>query len=404
MDKEKRIDELIEIINELNYYYYTLDNPKVSDREYDQLYDELVALEEETGIIRDYSPTQRVGGPILEGFEKHTHLGRLWSLDKCQTFEELENWDKRVRRLINEYNSNHGEKLPEPTYILEYKFDGLTINLTYRDGHLVQGATRGNGLEGEAILEQLKTIKSIPMTIPFKGTMEVQGEGVMPLSALEEYNKTAAEPLKNARNAAAGALRNLDTKITAERRLKAYFYNVGYIEGRTFSSHRKVLDFIKENRLPVFDYAKSFDDIRDLIEEINRLEFERQTLDVLTDGLVIKIDDIRTREVLGFTNRFPRWAMAYKFEAEETSTRLIGVEWNVGRTSKVTPTAILEPVEIGGVTVRRATLNNYDDVLRKGVKINSRVLIRRSNDVIPEILGTLEEDIETYEIEKPTHC
>jgi DNA ligase (NAD+) len=404
LDKEKRIDELIEIINELNYYYYTLDNPKVSDREYDQLYDELVALEEETGIIRDYSPTQRVGGPILEGFEKHTHLGRLWSLDKCQTFEELENWDKRVRRLINEYNSNHGEKLPEPTYILEYKFDGLTINLTYRDGHLVQGATRGNGLEGEAILEQLKTIKSIPMTIPFKGTMEVQGEGVMPLSALEEYNKTAAEPLKNARNAAAGALRNLDTKITAERRLKAYFYNVGYIEGRTFSSHRKVLDFIKENRLPVFDYAKSFDDIRDLIEEINRLEFERQTLDVLTDGLVIKIDDIKTREVLGFTNRFPRWAMAYKFEAEETSTRLIGVEWNVGRTSKVTPTAILEPVEIGGVTVRRATLNNYDDVLRKGVKINSRVLIRRSNDVIPEILGTLEEDIETYEIEKPTHC
>lgn len=404
MDKEKRIDELIEIINELNYYYYTLDNPKVSDREYDQLYDELVALEEETGIIRDYSPTQRVGGPILEGFEKHTHLGRLWSLDKCQTFEELENWDKRVRRLINEYNSNHGEKLPEPTYILEYKFDGLTINLTYRDGHLVQGATRGNGLEGEAILEQLKTIKSIPMTIPFKGTMEVQGEGVMPLSALEEYNKTAAEPLKNARNAAAGALRNLDTKITAERRLKAYFYNVGYIEGRTFSSHREVLDFIKENRLPVFDYAKSFDDIRDLIEEINRLEFERQTLDVLTDGLVIKIDDIKTREVLGFTNRFPRWAMAYKFEAEETSTRLIGVEWNVGRTSKVTPTAILEPVEIGGVTVRRATLNNYDDVLRKGVKINSRVLIRRSNDVIPEILGTLEEDTETYEIEKPTHC
>lgn len=404
MDKEKRIDELIEIINELNYYYYTLDNPKVSDREYDQLYDELVALEEETGIIRDYSPTQRVGGPILEGFEKHTHLGRLWSLDKCQTFEELENWDKRVRRLINEYNSNHGEKLPEPTYILEYKFDGLTINLTYRDGHLVQGATRGNGLEGEAILEQLKTIKSIPMTIPFKGTMEVQGEGVMPLSALEEYNKTAAEPLKNARNAAAGALRNLDTKITAERRLKAYFYNVGYIEGRTFSSHREVLDFIKENRLPVFDYAKSFDDIRDLIEEINRLEFERQTLDVLTDGLVIKIDDIKTREVLGFTNRFPRWAMAYKFEAEETSTRLIGVEWNVGRTSKVTPTAILEPVEIGGVTVRRATLNNYDDVLRKGVRINSRVLIRRSNDVIPEILGTLEEDTETYEIEKPTHC
>lgn len=404
MKEEKRINELIEIINDLNYHYYTLDNPKVSDKEYDLLYDELVRLENETGIVHENSPSQRVGGHILDRFEKHSHLGRLWSLDKSQSYDELRAWDQRVKRLINDYNNISENKLPKPSYIMEYKFDGLTVNLTYNNGVLVQGATRGNGAVGEGILEQLKTIKSIPYNIDYKGTIEIQGEGIMPLSALEKYNETADEPLKNARNAAAGALRNLDTAATARRNLGAYFYNIGYIEGRDFSSHREVLDFLRENRLPVFHYAKAFDKIEDLIEEIERQKDERNTLDILTDGLVIKIDDIRTREVLGFTNRFPRWAIAYKFEAEEISTKLLEVNWNVGRTAKVTPTAVLEPVEIGGVTVRRATLNNYDDILRKGVRINSRILIRRSNDVIPEILGTLESDEETFEIEKPNHC
>ncbi len=404
MDDEKRIDELIEIINDLNYHYYTLDDPKVSDKEYDLLYDELVHLEKKTGVIHPYSPTGRVGGELVDKFEKHTHLGRLWSLDKSQNEGELINWDNRVKKIINEYNLSNEDKLPNPKYIVEYKFDGLTINLTYKDGFLVQGATRGNGTIGEAILPQLKTIKSIPMKIDFKGTMEVQGEGLMPLSALEEYNKTASEPLKNARNAAAGALRNLDSKVTAERNLTAYFYNVGYIEGKTFDNHRSILEFLKENRFPVFPYAKEFERIEDVIKEIEVIKEERHKLDLLTDGLVIKVDDIRTREVLGYTNRFPRWAIAYKFEAEETTTKLLEVVWNVGRTSKVTPTALLEPVEIGGVTVRRATLNNYDDIERKGVRINSRVLIRRSNDVIPEILGTVETDEETFEIEKPTQC
>ncbi|CAK7086614.1 NAD-dependent DNA ligase LigA [Tissierella sp.] len=404
MDNEKRIDELIEIISDLNYHYYTLDDPKVSDKEYDLLYDELVKLERETGIIHPYSPTQRVGGELVDKFEKHIHLGKLWSLDKSQNEGELISWDNRVRKSIKEYNLSNEDKLPNPKYIVEYKFDGLTINLTYKDGLLVQGATRGNGIIGEAILPQLKTIKSIPLKIDFKGTMEVQGEGLMPLSVLEEYNKVASEPLKNARNAAAGALRNLDSKITAERNLTAYFYNVGYIEGKTFQKHTEVLEFLKENRLPVFPYAKEFESIEDIIKEIEVIKEVRHKLDLLTDGLVIKIDDMRTRTVLGYTNKFPRWAIAYKFEAEETTTKLLEVVWNVGRTSKVTPTAILEPVEIGGVTVRRATLNNYDDIERKGVKINSRVLIRRSNDVIPEILGTLKTDDETFEIEKPTHC
>ena len=404
MENEKRIEELIDKINDLNYHYYTLDEPKVSDKEYDQLYDELVELEHRFEIIHPYSPTQRVGGEILKGFEKHDHLGRLWSLAKSQNEGELISWDNRVRKSIDDYNSSNLDKLPQPTYVLEYKFDGLTINLTYENGHLVQGATRGNGATGEGILAQLRTIKSIPLTVDFKGTMEIQGEGLMPLSALEEYNKTALEPLKNARNAAAGALRNLDTKITSERNLIGYFYSVGYIQGKDFKDHMEILEFLKANKFPVFPYAKKFTNIEDLIEEIEIIKDQRMTLDVLTDGLVIKVDDIRTREVLGYTNRFPRWAIAYKFEAEETTTKLLEVVWNVGRTAKVTPTALLEPVEIGGATVRRATLNNYDDIERKGVRINSRVLIRRSNDVIPEILGTVDTDEETFEIEKPTHC
>ena len=401
---EKRIEELIQEINDLNYHYYTLDDPKLSDKEYDLLYDELLELEDRSGIVHPYSPTQRVGGEIIKGFEKHNHLARLWSLAKSQSVEELISWDNRVRKSIDDYNESNLEQLPQPTYILEYKFDGLTINLTYENGHLVQGATRGNGATGEGILAQLRTIKSIPLTVDFKGTMEIQGEGLMPLSALEEYNKIALEPLKNARNAAAGALRNLDTKITSERKLIGYFYNIGYIEGKVFEDHMEVLEFLKDNKVPVFPYAKKFTKIEDIIEEIDIIKDERMALDVLTDGLVIKVNDIRTREVLGYTNRFPRWGMAYKFEAEETTTKLLEVVWNVGRTSKVTPTALLEPVEIGGATVRRATLNNYDDIERKGVRLNSRVLIRRSNDVIPEILGTVDTEEETFKIEKPTHC
>lgn len=404
MDVEKRIEELIHLINDLNYSYYTLDNPKLSDSEYDALYDELVMLESETGIVKSYSPTGRVGGQVLDKFEKHTHLGSLWSLAKSQNYEELFAWENRVKKSIADYNEEHQEQLPEPLFIMEYKFDGLTINLTYRDGELVQAASRGNGTIGEGIFEQIKTIKSIPLRIDYKGVIEIQGEGLMPHSALEKYNLTALEPLKNPRNAAAGALRNLDPKVTSERNLTAFFYNIGYIEDKTFKTHRQVLDFLRDNKLPVFPYEKQFSSISEITKEIERVKVERSTLDILTDGLVIKIDDIRTREALGYTNKFPRWAIAFKFEAEETSTKLIGVQWNVGRSAKVTPTALLEPVDIGGVTVKRATLNNYDDIERKGVRLNSRVLLRRSNDVIPEILGTLETDEETYLIEKPTHC
>jgi len=404
MDKIEKIKELIEILDDLNYHYYTLDDPKVSDVEYDRLYDELVDLEKETGKIFPYSPTQRVGGEPLEKFEKHIHINQLWSLDKSQSIGELKNWDSRIKRLIEEYNQNNTEKLPPPTYVTEYKFDGLTINLTYENGELIQGATRGNGIVGEAILPQLKTIKTIPLKISFKGKIEIQGEGLMPLKALEKYNETSSEPLKNARNAAAGALRNLDPKETKRRNLIAYCYNVGYIEGKEFSTHIEMLKFLEENKLPVNNYRVVCNTIEEVIEEIGKIDVERKVLEVLTDGVVIKLNDMRTREVLGYTQKFPRWAIAYKFEAEETTTTLLSVEWNVGRTGKVTPTAILEPVEIGGATVKRATLNNWDDILRKKVELNSRVLIRRSNEVIPEIMGVMDTDNETQPIEKPEYC
>ena len=405
MDKKKRIDELVEKLNDYAYYYYTLDDPKVSDKEYDELYDELLELEKETEYVLDESPTQRVGDKPLDKFEKHDHKSQLWSLDKAQSFDELRKWDERVDKLIQEYNGSSEEKLPEKTYILEYKFDGLTINLTYENGLLSQGATRGNGETGEAILPQIKTIKSIPLKIDYKDTIEIQGEGLMPISALEKYNVEADEPLKNARNAAAGALRNLDPKVTEKRNLAAYFYNVGYIEGKKFDTHLEMINFLKENRIPVFKYLKEFDDIENLIEEIEEIDKTRSNLDILTDGMVVKINDMKTREVLGNTQKFPRWAVAFKFEAEEVTTILKEVIWNVGRTGKVTPSAVLEPVEIAGATIQRATLNNIEDIRRKNVKINSRVWLRRSNDVIPEILGVVDEDQEnTEEIKMPEKC
>lgn len=399
-----RIRDLIERINELNYHYYALDEPLVSDGEYDKLYDELVRLEKERGFKDKDSPTNRVGGDILEGFEKHDHLGRLYSLDKAQSIGQVLDWINRTNKLISEARKE-GQELSDPEYVLEYKFDGLTINLTYDKGLLIDATTRGNGITGERVIDQIRTISSIPLAISYKGLMEVQGEGLMPLSSLEAYNKTAPIPLKNARNAAAGAIRNLDPKETKKRKLDAYFYNVGYLEDEVFSSHLDMLAFLEKNKFKVNKYRKVLRDIRDIEEELARIKEERKFLDYLTDGVVIKINDIETRKVLGTTNKFPRWAIAYKFEAEEFTTKLLEVEWNVGRTGKVTPTALLEPVDIDGVRVKRATLNNFEDIQRKKLKLGSRVFIRRSNDVIPEILGVVENTEEdTKEIIMPALC
>lgn len=401
MDKMKNI---VEKLNLWAYQYYTLDEPTVSDAEYDKLYDELLKLEKETGIILPNSPTQRVGGEVLEKFEKHIHLKELYSLQKAQSFEELEEFHNRCTKLLNEYNSiNNTNKTLE--YFVEFKFDGLTINLTYNNGVLVSASTRGNGVYGEEVLEQVKTIKSIPLEIEYKGLVEIQGEAIMPLSALSKYNETAEVPLKNARNAAAGAIRNLDPKKTASRNLDAFIYNVGFKSDQQFKTQEEMISFLRQNKFKVNEYEKKCFNIQEIKDKINEIEVLRKKVDYLTDGVVIKVNDFELRDFFGYTNKFPRFAIAYKFEAEEYTTILKEVVWNVGRTGKVTPTAILEPVEIGDVTVQRATLNNYDDILRKKVKINSRVLIRRSNDVIPEILGTMDEDNgNEIEIKMPTHC
>lgn len=408
MDAKMTMEQLVELLNQYNYHYYTLDQPLVSDKEYDVIYDQLTALEAETGIVLPDSPTGRVGGELLKGFKPHRHLSSLWSLDKAQNQEQLLTWHQRVLRLISDYNlKNPDTPLPSPSYVVELKFDGLTLNLTYREGKLVQAATRGNGVTGEGILSQVKTIKSIPLTIPFSdGTIEVQGEGIMNLSVLAKYNETALEPLKNARNAAAGALRNLNPKTTAERKLSAFFYNVGYSDNKTFSNHQEMMDFLKENRFKVNPYVSYFDDFEAVIAELQSIVDRRTSLDYLIDGAVIKITDMRTREVLGYTDKFPRWAVAFKFEAEETTTVLESVVWNVGRTGKITPLAKVEPVELAGVTVQNCTLNNIGDIERKNLRyaLGSRVFIRRSNDVIPEILGKVTDEQDGAEIIYPSTC
>lgn len=403
------MEQLVAELNRYNYHYYTLDNPVIGDKEYDTLYDELVALEKETGTSLPDSPTQRVGGELLKGFAPHRHLARLWSLDKAQSANDLYTWHQRVLRLIQDYNAKNPERepLPEPTYVVELKYDGLTLNLTYLDGKLFQAATRGNGTVGESILPQVKTIRSIPLTIPYKeGTIEVQGEGIMNLSVLEAYNKTAAEPLKNARNAAAGALRNLNPQVTAQRKLNAFFYNIGYAEQLACQTHQEMMAFLKDNHFKVNPYISYFNSIEAVHTELEQIQERRTTLDYLIDGAVVKITDMRTREALGCTDKFPRWSIAFKFEAEETTTVLEEVNWEVGRTGKITPVARVEPVELAGVTVQNCTLNNIGDIERKNLKhaLGSRVFIRRSNDVIPEILGKVTEEQDGEEIVCPTHC
>lgn len=398
----QRMRELIDKLNEASRRYYDQNESDISDDEWDAMYAELRRLEEKTGERMADSPTRRVGGTVMEGFEQHRHIARLWSMDKAQSEEEILAWAQRCEKQTNDAGG-----LPKNSYCVEYKLDGLTVNLTYDGGKLVQAATRGNGEVGEAILPQAMTIRTIPLTIPFTGRMEVQGEGIMRLSELKKYNETAAEPLKNARNAAAGALRNLDPQVTASRHLDAFFYQIGYIEGRSFETQQDMLTFMKENGLNISPFVRPAQTIEEALEAVHEIEQKRETLDFLIDGATIKITDMRTREVLGTTDKFPRWSIAFKFPAQETVTKLLKITWEVGRTGKITPLAHLSPVDICGVTVKRATLNNYDDICRKRVRIGSEVWVRRSNDVIPEIMGVVwdgEGEAPETDIQPPTVC
>ena len=398
----QRMRELIDKLNEASRRYYDQNESDISDDEWDAMYAELRGLEEKTGERMADSPTRRVGGAVMEGFEQHRHIARLWSMDKAQSEEEILAWAQRCEKQTNDAGG-----LPKNSYCVEYKLDGLTVNLTYDGGKLVQAATRGNGEIGEAILPQAMTIRTIPLTIPFTGRMEVQGEGIMRLSELKKYNETAAEPLKNARNAAAGALRNLDPQVTASRHLDAFFYQIGYIEGRSFETQQDMLAFMKENGLNISPFVCPAQTIEEALKAVHEIEQKRETLDFLIDGATIKITDMRTREVLGTTDKFPRWSKAGKAPAQETVTKLLKITWEVGRTGKLTPLAHLSPVDICGVTVKRATLNNYDDICRKRVRIGSEVWVRRSNDVIPEIMGVVwdgEGEAPETDIQPPTVC
>ena len=386
------MQEIVKQLNQWAYEYYVLDKPTVADTQYDALYDQLVLLEKQTGVVLPDSPTHRVGGEPLKNFVQHKHLKRLYSLDKVQSFGELQEWMQKVNKAVGEVE-----------FTVELKYDGLTINVTYEDGNFAGAATRGNGIVGEDVTEQVKTIKTVPLSIPFKGKCELQGEGIMRLSALEKYNREHPKDiLKNARNAAAGAIRNLDPKVTAQRNLDVVFYSNGYEEGLQVHSQTQLVKFLQENGMLtnyVFKRAKTFEEVKAVINYIGE---KRSSFDFLIDGVVIKINDFAVREKLGYTDKFPKWAIAYKFDAEQVTTRLNQVEWQVGRTGKLTPIGKLDAVELCGATIRRATLNNFGDILRKKLKTNALVFVRRSNDVIPEVLGAAEEGGE--EIVKPTVC
>ena len=391
MNKIDRMKQLIELIDKYNYAYYTLDNPLISDKEYDDLYYELVSLEKETGTILDNSPTQKVGDVVLDKFEKVKHEQKLYSLNKANNYEELKTWFYDMK--------NAGAT----KFSLEYKYDGLRVVLKYENGILKNGATRGNGLVGENITEQIKTIKNIPKTINFRKKLIVMGEVLMKLSVLEKYNKNSNEPLKNARNAAAGALRNLDTKVTASRNLDAIIYDIQYIDDK-ITSQTMAHEFLKNQNFDTFDYFYTLDSFSEIVKHIDEVDKIKNTLDILIDGMVIKVDDYNIREKVGFTEKFPKWAIAYKFEAQELTSIVKNVVWQVGRTGKLTPVCEIEPIELAGATVTHATLNNYDDIKRKDVAIGSRVFVRRSNEVIPEILGVAEHLQNSKKIDLPTIC
>ena len=393
MDNYSRMKELVDLLNKYASLYYEQDAPVVSDAEYDALYDELRRLEESEGYSLKNSPTHRVGGAPQKKFEQSKHLLRLYSLDKCQSIGEFYEWCARTEKVVS----------PLPTLTAEYKFDGLTLNLLYDNGKLVQATTRGDGVTGEIVTAQVRTISKLPREIEYKGKIEVQGEGILRLSNFNKYNLTAAEPLKNARNGVAGAIRNLNPAVTAERNISFFAYNVGYSD-KTFETQKDIRDFLIEQGFETEgDFALV--STREEIEEyINRAEEMRSGLDYLIDGLVFKVNNLAYRDELGYTEKFPKWAIAYKFKADEMTTTLNDVVWQVSRSAKLNPLAVLEPVDIGGVTVKKATLNNYGDILRKNVKIGDRVFIRRSNDVIPEIMGVAETHNHSKQVEKPTVC
>ena len=393
----KRMNELVALLNRYASEYYTSDNPSVSDSEYDRLYRELVELEAAypDQVLAD-SPTHRVGGKVLDGFEKYSHQYPLYSLQDAFSREELEAFDARVRK-----------ELPHPTYICELKIDGLSISLTYEKGILVVGATRGDGSIGENITENLKRVKDIPLTLPEKLDITVRGECYMPRASFDLVNQARQEngepEFANPRNAAAGTLRQLDTAVVAKRNLATFLYQEA--SPSTRDSQEKVLKHLEQLGFvvnPKRILAKSIDEIWDFIQEVGQ---EREHLPYDIDGVVIKVNDLAGQEELGFTVKAPKWAVAYKFPAEEKEAKLLSVDWTVGRTGVVTPTANLTPVQLAGTTVSRATLHNVDYIAEKDIRKDDTVIVYKAGDIIPAVLRVVESKrVSEEKLDIPTNC
>lgn len=391
------MNELVALLNRYATEYYTSDNPSVSDSEYDRLYRELVELEAAypDQVLAD-SPTHRVGGKVLDGFEKYSHQYPLYSLQDAFSREELEAFDARVRK-----------ELPQPTYICELKIDGLSISLTYEKGILVVGATRGDGSVGENITENLKRVKDIPLTLPEELDITVRGECYMPRASFDQVNQARQEngepEFANPRNAAAGTLRQLDTAVVAKRNLATFLYQEA--SPSTRDSQEKVLEHLEQLGFvvnPKRILAQSIDEVWDFIQEVGQ---EREKLPYDIDGVVIKVNDLAGQEELGFTVKAPKWAIAYKFPAEEKEAQLLSVDWTVGRTGVVTPTANLTPVQLAGTTVSRATLHNVDYIAEKDIRKDDTVIVYKAGDIIPAVLRVVESKrVSEEKLDIPTNC
>ena len=391
------MNELVALLNRYATEYYTSDNPSVSDSEYDRLYRELVELETAypDQVLAD-SPTHRVGGKVLDGFEKYSHQYPLYSLQDAFSREELEAFDARVRKEVT-----------HPTYICELKIDGLSISLTYEKGILVAGATRGDGSIGENITENLKRVKDIPLTLPEELDITVRGECYMPRASFDQVNQARQEngepEFANPRNAAAGTLRQLDTAVVAKRNLATFLYQEA--SPSTRDSQEKVLKHLEQLGFvvnPKRILAENIEEIWDFIQEVGQ---ERENLPYDIDGVVIKVNDLASQEELGFTVKAPKWAVAYKFPAEEKEAQLLSVDWTVGRTGVVTPTANLTPVQLAGTAVSRATLHNVDYIAEKDIRKDDTVIVYKAGDIIPAVLRVVESKrISEEKLDIPTNC
>ena len=401
MSAQKRIEELINLINYHNEKYYNQDSPEIEDFEYDNLMKELIKLEEENPELkRNDSPSNRVGGKPLDKFEQVVHKIPMLSLSNAYSWEDLKDFDSRVREAVGS----------DVEYVVEFKIDGLSVGLNYNNGIFESGATRGNGIVGENITKNLMTIKNIPLNIDEKGELTVRGEVYISKKDFEEINKIQEEqdqPLyANPRNLAAGSLRQLDSKLTAKRPLDIFIFNLEDINSKQFKTHSESLEYLKQLGFHVSPEFKVFKTMDEIIEYIKYWTEHREDLGFGIDGMVIKVNNLAQREQMGYTAKSPRWAIAYKFPAERKETKLLDIVVEVGRTGTITPTAVLEPIRLAGTTVSRATLHNEDYINEKDIKINDTVLVQKAGDIIPQVVEVIKEKRtgEEMEFKMPEEC